>query len=43
MIASLHAMPDKASELVDEVLYGMTVEIIRDVNEDWVSIQTAYR
>lgn len=43
MIASLHAMPDKDSELVDEVLYGMTVEIIRDVNEDWVSIQTAYR
>lgn len=43
MMASLHATPDKASELVDEVLYGMTVEIISDVNEAWVSIRTAYR
>lgn len=43
MIASLHAMPTSTSEVVDEVLYGMTVKRIRDVNEGWVYIQTAYR
>lgn len=43
MIASLHAMPTSTSEIVDEVLYGMTVERIREVNEGWVYVQTAYR
>ncbi|MFE3572927.1 C40 family peptidase [Lysinibacillus sp. NPDC059133] len=42
MIANLHAKPDEASELVDEVLYGMTVQIIEDIDESWVRIQTAY-
>ncbi|MGE7688555.1 C40 family peptidase [Lysinibacillus sp. NPDC097214] len=43
MIANLHVKPDEASELVDEVLYGMTVQIIEDIDESWVRIQTAYR
>lgn len=43
MIANLHAKPDEASELVDEVLYGMTVEIMEDIDENWAHIQTAYR
>lgn len=43
MIANLHAKPDEASELVDEVLYGMTVEIMEDIDENWARIQTAYR
>ena len=28
MIVNLHAKPDTTSELVDEVLYGMTVNIL---------------
>lgn len=43
MIANLHAKPDEASELVDEVLYGMSVKIIEDIDENWARIQTAYR
>ncbi|MEB2299174.1 C40 family peptidase [Lysinibacillus xylanilyticus] len=43
MLANLHAKPDEVSELVDEVLYGMTVQIIEDIDESWVRIQTAYR
>ncbi|WP_155593811.1 SH3 domain-containing C40 family peptidase [Lysinibacillus cavernae] len=43
MIANLHSKPDQSSELVDEVLYGMTVDITKDLGEGWVYIQTAYR
>ncbi|MEQ6353887.1 SH3 domain-containing C40 family peptidase [Lysinibacillus sp. M3] len=43
MIANLHAKADEASELVDEVLYGMTVEIMEDIDENWARIQTGYR
>jgi len=43
MLANLHAKPDAASELVDEVLYGMTVQIMEEIDESWVRIQTAYR
>ncbi|KUF29792.1 MULTISPECIES: SH3 domain-containing C40 family peptidase [Lysinibacillus] len=43
MVANLQAKPDAASELVDEVLYGMTVDIVKEVNEAWVYVQTAYR
>ncbi|GAB0169331.1 SH3 domain-containing C40 family peptidase [Lysinibacillus sp. CTST325] len=43
MIANLHEKPDEASELVDEVLYGMTVQIMEEIDENWVRIQTAYR
>ncbi|KPN94823.1 SH3 domain-containing C40 family peptidase [Lysinibacillus sp. ZYM-1] len=43
MIANLHAMPDQTSECIDEVFYGMTVDIMTDCNEDWVYVQTNYR
>ncbi|OXS76279.1 peptidase [Lysinibacillus sp. KCTC 33748] len=43
MIANLHAKPDESSELVDEVLYGMSVKIIEDIDENWARIQTACR
>ncbi|MFJ8099912.1 NlpC/P60 family protein [Lysinibacillus sp. NPDC096212] len=43
MIANLHAKPDAASELVDEVLFGMTVQITEEIDESWVRIETAYR
>ncbi len=43
MIANLHAKPDSASELIDEVLYGMPVQIIEELATNWVRIETAYR
>lgn len=43
MLANLHAKPDAASELVDEVLYGMTVKIMEEIDASWVRIQTVYR
>lgn len=43
MIASLHEKTDSHSELVDEVLYGMPVEILEDINEKWVKVRTFYR
>jgi len=43
IIANLHAKPDEGSEIVDEVLYGMTVKIMEDVDESWARIQTTYR
>lgn len=43
MIANLHAEPNLLAELVDEVLYGMAVEILDEPNSDWVLVRTAYR
>lgn len=43
MIARLHAEPNESSELIDEVLYGMTVEILEENHQGWVLIQTEYR
>ena len=43
MIANLHAEPNVLAELVDEVLYGMVVQILDDPNSDWVLVRTAYR
>lgn len=43
MIASLHAKPSQMSELVDEVLYGMTVEILEETNDEWVYVKTFYQ
>jgi len=43
MIVNLHEKPDTTSELIDEVLYGMTVNIIEFCDESWVRIQTSYR
>ena len=42
-IANLHEKTDIHSELVDEVLYGMPVEIIEDIDETWVKVRTFYR
>ena len=41
MIANLHAEPNVLAELVDEVLYGMVVQILDDPNRDWVLVRTA--
>ena len=43
MIANLHAEPNVLAELVDEVLYGMVVQILDEPNSDWVLVRTAYR
>ncbi len=43
MIVNLHRHPDSTSELVDEVLYGMVVEILEDYDDRWVHVETAYR
>lgn len=43
MIANLHATTDVNSELVDEALYGMPVEVIEDLDKAWVKIRTFYR
>ncbi|KGR78687.1 C40 family peptidase [Ureibacillus manganicus] len=43
MIVNLHGKPDTTSELVDEILYGMTVNILEFCDELWVRVQTAYR
>lgn len=40
-IASLRQNPDACSELADEVLLGMKVEILEEDN-DWLYIQTSY-
>ncbi|KGR74404.1 C40 family peptidase [Ureibacillus sinduriensis] len=42
MIANLHAAPDSASELIDEGLYGMVVEIVEQ-RHDWFFVKTPYR
>lgn len=42
MIVPLHKHPYSTSECVDEVLYGMVVEILEDCGT-WVHVQTAYR
>ncbi|NLY81115.1 MAG: SH3 domain-containing protein [Lysinibacillus sp.] len=43
MIVNLHKQPDITSELIDEVLYGMFVEILEDCNDSWVHVETVYR
>lgn len=42
MIANLHAEPHSQSELIDEGLYGMIVEVIEERENDWVYIKTPY-
>ncbi|SOC36458.1 C40 family peptidase [Ureibacillus acetophenoni] len=42
-IVNLHAKPDTTSELIDEVLYGMVVDVLEFCDESWVRIQTTYR
>ncbi|MGN7479302.1 C40 family peptidase [Solibacillus silvestris] len=43
MIANLHNKTDLHSELVDEALYGMPVEIVEDIDDEWAMIRTFYR
>ena len=43
MIAALHAAPDSHSELTDEVLYGMPVEVQEEIDDSWVKVRTFYR
>ncbi|MFC7684502.1 NlpC/P60 family protein [Ureibacillus sp. GCM10028918] len=41
-VANLHAEPNSKSELIDEGLYGMVVEIVEQ-RENWLYVQTPYR
>lgn len=43
MIANLHESTDVNSELTDEALYGMPVEVLEDIDDTWVKILTFYR
>lgn len=43
MIANLHAAPNSTSELIDEVLYGMPVQIVEELENNWVYVRTGYR
>ena len=43
MIANLHAEPNSKSEVIDEGLYGMVVEIVEQLENDWVYVKTPYR
>ncbi len=43
MIANLHAEANSKSELIDEGLYGMVVEIVEQRENDWVRVKTPYR
>ena len=42
-ICPLYTKPDAHSELADEALYGMIVEILERVGSDWYKIRTHYR
>lgn len=42
MIVQIYKLPSIFSEVVDEVLYGMSIEIIDEVNEKWCFINTKY-
>lgn len=42
-IAALHAVPDTHGELADEVLHGMTVEILETTPDGWARVRTAYQ
>ncbi|QCR33057.1 SH3 domain-containing C40 family peptidase [Lysinibacillus sp. SGAir0095] len=43
MVANLHSEPNANSELIDEGLYGMIVEIVEQRENDWVYVKTPYR
>lgn len=43
MIANLYAEPNGTSELIDELLYGMPVQIMEELDDYWVRIQTTYQ
>ncbi len=41
-ICPLHTKPDPCSELVDEVLYGMIVELLEQAGDGWHKVRTHY-
>ncbi|MBD8037195.1 C40 family peptidase [Solibacillus sp. A46] len=43
MIANIHKSTDINTELTDEALYGMPVEVLEDIDDTWVKIRTFYR
>lgn len=43
MMANLYAEPDRTAELIDEILYGMPVQILEMLEDDWLYVRTAYR
>ena len=42
-VCALQARPTRESTTVDEALYGMTVDILEEVEPGWVRIRTHYR
>ncbi len=42
-LCPLHRSPESCSELVDEALYGMIVEVVAVYGGDWVHVRTHYR
>lgn len=42
-ICPLHTKPDSHSELADEALYGMIVELLEQTKEGWYKVRTHYR
>ena len=42
-ICPLRSKPDHHSELADEALYGMVVELLEQVDEEWYKVRTHYR
>ncbi|EON70820.1 C40 family peptidase [Lysinibacillus sphaericus] len=43
MIANLYAEPNGTSELIDELLYGMPVQMLEELDGYWVHVQTTYQ
>ncbi|MEK4229832.1 C40 family peptidase [Solibacillus sp. FSL H8-0538] len=43
MIVNLYSQPNVMSELADEILYGMPVQILENVDDEWVRVKTTYR
>ena len=43
MVANLHAEPNSKSELIDEGLFGMAVEIVEQRENNWLYVKTPYR
>lgn len=39
-LCPLHRSPESCSELVDEALYGMIVEVVAVYGGDWVHVRT---
>ena len=42
-VCPLHTQPDAHSELADEALFGMVVEVLERIGADWYRVRTHYR